>query len=103
MSSEKEPAGAFNKAQRLMESSRYKGLSGFCKERRRLVVAEQFWVFPVEAVSRVSADLQASRCRLTALHDNGHVDLTKLLRRDRQDRLVRSRDECRRYYPQKSQ
>jgi hypothetical protein len=37
MSLEKEPAGAFNKAQRLIERSQYISTSGFCKEESHFV------------------------------------------------------------------
>jgi hypothetical protein len=37
MSLEKEPAGAFNKAQRLIECRQYTRLSVFCKEGSRFV------------------------------------------------------------------
>ncbi|WP_439358827.1 hypothetical protein [Bradyrhizobium sp. DASA03007] len=83
MSLEKEPAGAFNKAQRLIERAQYTLHSQIRKEASRFVSASRLWCSDPSA-SRVSVELQARRYRLTALHESGHVDATKLYRCDKQ-------------------
>ena len=78
MSLEKEPAGAFNKAQRLIEPAQYIPLSGICKEGKPFVSATLL----SGLIKGVPVGVQGRLYRLTALRDSGHVDTNKLLRRD---------------------
>src|SRR6185437_2564412 len=115
MSLEKEPAGAFNKAQRLIEWIQYTPLSRYCKDGRRFVSARQLWCSDREPSSE-SIDLQARLYRLTGLLESGHVDTIKLHRCDKQigssepvtniaalTMCARPATARRDHYPQKSQ
>jgi hypothetical protein len=64
MSLEKEPAGAFNKAQRLIECPQYTRLSVFCKE-GSLFVFNSALLMPVGGSSRRAVGVPGGLYRLT--------------------------------------
>jgi len=78
MSLEKEPAGAFNKAQRLIEQVEYILLSRVCKERSQFVLLQPTSSVPANLRRACSLTI-GIRWRLTVLRGGAHVRATRLL------------------------
>jgi hypothetical protein len=102
MSLEKEPAGAFNKAQRLIELSQYTSSSRFLQGRNPFCFSQAV-VVPARKASKGSCRREGGLYRLTRLRESGHVNATKPHLRDKRVGLSKVGEECRRYSPSKSQ
>jgi small subunit ribosomal protein S21 len=94
MSLEKEPAGAFNKAQRLIECPQYTYLSVFCKEGSRFVFSPTL-LMPVGGSSRRAVGPRGGLYRLTWPRQGGDVGVTEPHRRDGQIRSSEAADDIR--------